>query len=252
MLYPGSYVDVAASFVFPRLTYVDSDSRAAKFFDDTEGVDEIVSAEQTSPVNREVEFVAGDYRGRLGLDDESFDLLISLYAGFVSEHCTRYLRIGGHLLVNPSHGDAAMASIDLDATPETVWEVLIDLGKYHEWNPFIVESSGAVAPGNRLVNRMQPPGGKAATFKPRVTAVEPARNFEWLGRLGVPGIFDGRHRFELRPIPSGGTRVVHTERFRGLLVRPLRKSLDTQTLEGFGAMNAALKTRAETFDRGGS
>jgi hypothetical protein len=59
-----------------------------------------------------VEFIAGDYRGPLGLADESFDLLVSLYAGFVSEHCTRYLRVGGHLLVNPSHGDAAMASID--------------------------------------------------------------------------------------------------------------------------------------------
>ena len=37
---------------------------------------------------------------------------MSLYAGFISEPCTRYLRIGGTLLVNPSHGDAAMASID--------------------------------------------------------------------------------------------------------------------------------------------
>ena len=37
---------------------------------------------------------------------------MSLYAGFISEHCTRHLRIGGTLLVNPSHGDAAMASID--------------------------------------------------------------------------------------------------------------------------------------------
>lgn len=41
-----------------------------------------------------------------------FDLLISLYAGFVSEHCTCHLRNGGLLLVNSSHGDAAMASID--------------------------------------------------------------------------------------------------------------------------------------------
>lgn len=111
-LYPGSFVDVAASFVFPQVTYVDSDARAAKFFDDTEGVDEIISAESVSPGRREVDFIDGDYRRNLGLDDESFDLLISLYAGFVSEHCTRYLRIGGHLLVNPSHGDAAMASID--------------------------------------------------------------------------------------------------------------------------------------------
>jgi len=30
----------------------------------------------------------------------------------VSEHCTRYLKVGGTLLVNDSHGDASMASID--------------------------------------------------------------------------------------------------------------------------------------------
>jgi len=139
--------------------------------------------------------------------------------------------------------------IDIDATPETVWDVLTDLGGYLEWNPFIVESSGDVVPGNRLVNRMQPPGGRAMTFKPRVTIVEPHRVLEWLGVLGVPGLFDGRHRFELGPTPSGGTRIVHTERFTGLLVRPLRASLDTRTLEGITAMNAALKSRAEALDR---
>ena len=39
-------------------------------------------------------------------------LLVSLYAGFVSEYCTRFLQPGGWLLANSSHGDAAMASID--------------------------------------------------------------------------------------------------------------------------------------------
>ena len=43
--------------------------------------------------------------------DGSVGLLVSLYAGFVSEYCSRYLRPGGWLLVNPSHGDVAMASI---------------------------------------------------------------------------------------------------------------------------------------------
>jgi hypothetical protein len=111
-LYPGSFVDVAASFVFPEVTYIDDDHRAARFFADREGVDEIISANQTGAGRRVVEFIAADYRSDLGLTDASFDLLVSLYAGFVSEHCTRYLRVGGHLLVNPSHGDAAMASID--------------------------------------------------------------------------------------------------------------------------------------------
>jgi hypothetical protein len=57
-------------------------------------------------------FLHADYTEPLPLADGSFDVLVSLYAGFVSDHCTRYLRVGGHLLVNPSHGDAALASVD--------------------------------------------------------------------------------------------------------------------------------------------
>lgn len=138
--------------------------------------------------------------------------------------------------------------VDIDATPDTVWNVLTELDEYSEWNPFIVEADGDVAVGNKLVNRMQPPGGKAMTFKPRVTAVEPAQTFEWLGRAVVPGVFDGRHRFELEATRSGGTRVVHSERFQGVLVRFMRTSLDTNTLAGFESMNSALKTRAESIE----
>ena len=135
--------------------------------------------------------------------------------------------------------------VDIEATPETVWKVLTDLDHYSEWNPFIVEASGEVAVGKKLTNRMQPPGGKAMTIKPAVTAVEPAETFEWLGHLGTRGVFDGRHRFELQATPSGGTRVMHSEQFDGVLVRIMRKWLDTQTKSGFEVMNAALKTRAE-------
>ena len=112
VLYPGSFVDVAPSFVFDSVTYVDSDSRAAKFFADTDGVDTIINSNRRQTGTAVWRFLPRDYRTELGLDHESFDLLVSLYAGLVSEYCTRYLRPGGWLLVNPSHGDAAMASID--------------------------------------------------------------------------------------------------------------------------------------------
>lgn len=112
VLYPGSYVDVAASFAFPSVTYVDVDKRAAAFFADRDGVLELIDSHPGSPADPEVTFLHSDYYDPLPIPPQSFDLLISLYAGFVSESCTQYLRIGGSLLVNPSHGDAAMASID--------------------------------------------------------------------------------------------------------------------------------------------
>ena len=112
VLYPGSWVDVAASFVFDDVTYVDTDRRAGQFFDDHAGVDEIIAQHRESSSSSAWRFIKADYTTDLELPSSHFDLLVSLYAGFVSEHCTRYLRPGGHLLVNSSHGDAAMASIN--------------------------------------------------------------------------------------------------------------------------------------------
>jgi hypothetical protein len=58
--------------------------------------------------------------------------------------------------------------------------------------------------------RMQSSGGRAMTIRPRVTAASPGSTFEWLGHLGVPGIFDGRHRFELTAT-STGTHLVQRD-----------------------------------------
>jgi hypothetical protein len=57
-------------------------------------------------------FLQADYTQPRDVPDRSGDLVISLYAGFVSEYCTRYLRRGGVLLANNGDGDASMASLD--------------------------------------------------------------------------------------------------------------------------------------------
>ncbi|HXV94113.1 MAG TPA: SRPBCC domain-containing protein [Pseudonocardia sp.] len=137
--------------------------------------------------------------------------------------------------------------IDIAAPPLAVWEVLTDLARYAEWNPFVLEASGEVAVGARLHVRIRPEGGRAMTFRPTVTAAEPGRRFAWLGRLwGVPGLFDGAHRFELEPI-DGGTRLVHAEDFRGVLVPLVARSLETGSRAGFEAMNLALARRVEAL-----
>ena len=110
VLYPGSWVDIAASIVWPDVTYVDTDGNAERFFADSAGVDELLVEAGTA--NRRWRFVPSDYTEPLPLGEGEVDLLLSFYAGFVSEQCTEHLRIGGWLLATASHGDAAMASID--------------------------------------------------------------------------------------------------------------------------------------------
>lgn len=114
VLYPGSYIDASPSFVFPDVTYVDVDRRAARFFADQDGVDALIRARygDGTEVASSWRFFQADYAEPLEVADGSVDLLVSLYAGFISTPCARYLRAGGLLLTNNSHGDASMASLD--------------------------------------------------------------------------------------------------------------------------------------------
>jgi uncharacterized protein YndB with AHSA1/START domain len=38
--------------------------------------------------------------------------------------------------------------VDIDATPERVWQVLTDLPAYAEWNPFITERKAPSSSGS--------------------------------------------------------------------------------------------------------
>jgi len=135
--------------------------------------------------------------------------------------------------------------IDIDASPEAVWDVLADTKAYPDWNPFVRELTGELREGGKLEARITPPGGRSMTFKPVVLAAEPGRQLRWLGRLLAPGVFDGEHSFSLEPLEGGRTRFVQAERFSGILVRILRTSLGKTQL-GFEQMNEALKRRVET------
>jgi hypothetical protein len=135
--------------------------------------------------------------------------------------------------------------IDIDADREQVWQVLTDFGAYPEWNPFIVRADGAPEVGSRLTVRMQPVGARGITLTPAVLEVVEGRQLRWLGRLGLPGVFDAEHVFTIEARSDGGTRLRQAERFRGVLVPFMARSLDRHTLPAFVAMNEALKQRAE-------
>jgi hypothetical protein len=134
--------------------------------------------------------------------------------------------------------------IEIEATPERVWEILTDFAAYPEWNPFIQTIEGRAAPGSKLEVRIEPPGGRAMTFKPTVLEAAPRQELRWLGRVLVPGLFDGEHSLRIEPIGDSRVRFVQAERFTGVLVPLLGKGLE-KTQRGFTAMNEALKRRAE-------
>ncbi len=88
---------------------------------------------------------------------------------------------------------------------------LTDFAAYPEWNPFIPCISGPGTVGSRLDVQLQPPGGRGMQLRPTVLAAAPSEELRWLGQLGVPGLFDGEHRFRIEPL-GGGSRALRSGR----------------------------------------
>lgn len=137
------------------------------------------------------------------------------------------------------------ADVEIERPAKLVWKIFSDFPAYPDWNPFITQISGEMPPGQELKVTIQPPGGDPMDFTPTVTELIPGRRFAWLGQVGLPRIFDGAHYFEVEDLGDGRSRFIQGEEFRGVLVPFLKPRLDGQTIDGFKAMNEALKGRAE-------
>ncbi len=137
-------------------------------------------------------------------------------------------------------------NIVINATPEKVWEVLTHFQAYSAWNPFIQSLDGNIQVGKKITVRLQPHDAKGMTFKPIVQHVVEKKTFSWLGHLLIPGLFDGKHAFELIDNGNGTTTFVHSETFKGLLIPFFKKFLEHNTKIAFEQMNVALKKRVES------
>ena len=143
------------------------------------------------------------------------------------------------------------SAVHIRDTVDRVWAVLTDFERFREWNPFLVEAAGEAVPGARLTLRFRlPDSGREMVFRPTVLESEPGRRLRWRGRFGVPGIFDGVHSFELTA-RDGGTDVVQTERFSGLLV-PFSGSVITPSEPGVPAPHRRAEGQGRVVGRPGA
>jgi hypothetical protein len=136
-------------------------------------------------------------------------------------------------------------TVEINASPESVWRLLTTFEAYPEWNRFIRYVKGEPKAGARVEVAIQPPGGREMTFRPTVTVFEPDCELRWRGRLWAPGIFTGVHIFRIEEIGENRVRFIQAEKFFGLLVPFMGKRLYETTLAGFRQMNEILKRMAE-------
>ena len=134
--------------------------------------------------------------------------------------------------------------IIINAPVEQVWKTFTEVENYAVWNPFIESIQGTLQVGEQIEVRLTPPDGNAMTFKPKVLVFNKNKEFRWLGKLFISGLFDGEHYYQLIDNQDGTTTFVHGEKFKGILVG-LMGSILKNTVKGFEMMNEALKKEVE-------
>ncbi len=131
-------------------------------------------------------------------------------------------------------------TIEIDATPDEVWGVLVDFDSHADWNPFFSSIEGSPVVGQQIkIRARKPDGSPGMGFTPTILDVQPGSLLRWKGKLLVNGIFDGEHVFELAALAGGRTRLDHGEVFTGILI-PLMGKVLKGTEAGFNAFNSAL------------
>ena len=113
VLYPGSYVDITPSLFFPHVVYVDALSGIADLMADSI-LQEHIAQNKLYQEKADIRCYQQDYHTFNAEPDETFDLLISLNAGLVSQACKQFIDSGGLLLANDEHYDARRAFVDSD------------------------------------------------------------------------------------------------------------------------------------------
>ena len=134
--------------------------------------------------------------------------------------------------------------IEIQTTPDKVWQVLTSLDRYPEWNPFIHHAIGKAKVGEKVDITFKS-GSKGMTLHCTVVKAEPNKELRWKYHVVLPILFSGEHSFIIEQVEGNKVRFIDREIFNGLLVPMQAKDIDTNSRQGFEALDKALKARAE-------
>jgi len=121
-------------------------------------------------------------------------------------------------------------SIEVEATPEQIWEFMVDIGSWSEWKPFLISaapvSGSPLTLGSKL--KFKPRMGPLPiTLKVEIIESNPPHRFAWTG--GGPGL-KAVHSFDFKDAGAGKTQVISWEEFKGIGVNLLKLFVSEEDL----------------------
>jgi hypothetical protein len=139
------------------------------------------------------------------------------------------------------------AATVIDAPVARVWEVLVDVSRYPEWNPFTVRVQTDFELGSPVDMQVDLFGrGRTMHQVEYVTSFVEGQRLSWGVNVG-PGWFITADRWqELTDLGDGRTRYETVDEFTGIGVGFMLLIMRRHMTRGFADVAAALKRRCES------
>lgn len=138
-------------------------------------------------------------------------------------------------------------SVEVDAPAELVWQVLTDVDRYGEWNPFCIACKTTLEPGTPIDMTVRLVGPSPKKQREYMHSHTPGREFSYRMKP-VPGgtLFSERSH---TVTPLGADRCRYDSHFKldGWLSPLVTALLGGALRRGFTGMTDAVKQRAEAL-----
>lgn len=147
--------------------------------------------------------------------------------------------------------EIASAVVEIDAPQSLVWDVLVDYGRYPEWNPYTVRVDTSLEVGADVVLHLPDPASPGSTFTTTevMRVIDAPRHLQYDTADNLPGIFAVRDQW-VEDLGDGRSSYRTTDVFSGEFAQVAYDLQGAWVKAGFDAVAHALKARAEALHRG--
>lgn len=131
------------------------------------------------------------------------------------------------------------SEILINASPEKVWDILMDTQKYPQWNPVFELVEGKIEEKSKVVYKFTQDDENSYNVSTKVIQIQPLQLLNQGG--GVPLVLTFNHQYKIEPIGEK-TKVIIFEKYGGIGVN----FWNPEKVEAaYQRLNEALKKRAE-------
>lgn len=132
--------------------------------------------------------------------------------------------------------------IIINAPISKVWDILIDVERYPDWNPSVAKIWGTLKEGRLIFAHILP---LKNVFPIQIISLKEEQELIWKGTLLSSGIMKGEHYYQLKDLGNGQTKLEHGERFTGVASALIPAALISRMQANYKYHNQKLKIIAE-------